>query len=97
VYDGDRDYSKSSKYVTDSRWGEVDGKTRLDLGDDAAHDFLGGDWRMPTPEEFQELVDNCIFENVGLNGHTVISMPSVIPSIRFGERHTKHGKTDVPV
>ena len=72
VYDGDRDYSKFSKYVTDSRWGEVDGKTRLDLEDDAAHDFLGGDWRMPTPEEFQELVDNCTFENVGLNGHTVM-------------------------
>ena len=72
VYEGDRDYSKFSKYVTDSRWGEVDGKTRLDLEDDAAHAFLGGDWRMPTPEEFQELVDNCTFENVGLNGCTVM-------------------------
>ena len=71
VYEGDRDYSKFSKYVTDSRWGEVDGKTRLDLEDDAAHEFLGGDWRIPTPEEFQELVDNCTFENVLLNGHTV--------------------------
>lgn len=72
VYEGNRDYSKFSKYVTDSRWGEVDGKTRLDLDDDAAHGFLGGDWHIPTPEEFQELVDNCTFENVTLNGHTVM-------------------------
>ena len=72
VYDDNRDYSKFSKYVTDSRWGEVDGKTRLDLEDDAAHEFMGGDWRMPTPEEFQELVDNCTFENVTLNGKTVM-------------------------
>ena len=72
VYEGDRDYSKFSKYVTDSKWGEVDGKTRLDLEDDAAHAFLGGDWHIPTPEEFQELVDNCTFENVTLNGKTVM-------------------------
>jgi hypothetical protein len=72
VYDDNRDYSKFSKYVTDSRWGEVDGKTRLDLEDDAAHEFLGGDWHIPTPEEFQELVDNCTFENVTLNGKTVM-------------------------
>ena len=72
VYEANRDYSKFSKYVTDSKWGEVDGKTRLDLEDDAAHAFLGGDWHIPTPEEFQEFVDNCIFENVTLNGKTVM-------------------------
>ena len=72
VDDGDRDYSKFSKYVTDSKWGDVDGKTRLDIEDDAAHEFLGGDWRIPTPEEFQELVDNCTFENVRLYGRTVM-------------------------
>ena len=72
VYEGDRDYSKFSKYVTDSKWGEIDGKKRLDLEDDAAHAFMGGDWRMPTPEEFLELVDNCTFENVTLNGKTVM-------------------------
>lgn len=72
VYEGDRDYSKFSKYVTDSKWGEIDGKKRLDLEDDAAHAFMGGDWRIPTPDEFQELVDNCTFENVTLNGKTVM-------------------------
>ena len=72
VYEGNRDYSKFSKYVTDSQWGEVDGKSRLELEDDAAHAFLGGDWHIPTPEEFQELVDNCTFENVLLNGREVM-------------------------
>ena len=72
VNEDDRDFSKFSKYVTDSRWGKVDGKTRLDLEDDAAHEFLGGDWRIPTPKEFQELVDKCTFENVLLNGRTVM-------------------------
>ena len=72
VYEDNRDYSKFSKYVTDSKWGEVDGKTRLDLEDDAAHAFMGGNWRMPTTEECQELIDNCTFENVRLYGRTVM-------------------------
>lgn len=66
------DEGSFSKYVTDSRWGEADGKSRLDLEDDAAHAFMGGDWRMPTTEEFQELIDNCTFGNVTLYGKTVM-------------------------
>lgn len=33
-------------------------KTVLDLEDDAAHVHMGGEWRMPTSTEFQELYDN---------------------------------------
>ena len=72
VNEEDLDRSQFSKYVTSTKWGEIDGKTRLDLEDDAAHAFLGGDWHIPTPDEFQELVDNCTFENVTVNGHTVM-------------------------
>ncbi|MDO5419982.1 MAG: hypothetical protein Q4F50_07980 [Bacteroides sp.] len=39
--------------------GFVDGKTTLDAEDDAAIAVRGKEWRMPTPEEFQELVDKC--------------------------------------
>ena len=39
-----------------------DGKTVLDLEDDAAHANLGDNWRMPTVAEWQELIDNCIWE-----------------------------------
>lgn len=37
--------------------GEPDGKTRLDPEDDAAHVTLGGNWRMPTIEEWKVLMD----------------------------------------
>ena len=70
--EGNNSLSHFTKYVTDSRWGEVDGKTRLDLDDDAAHVFMGDDWRMPTPDEFQELVDKCTLEVVTLLGHSMI-------------------------
>ena len=33
--------------------------TDLTLSQDAAHVNLGGNWRMPTKSEFQELLDNC--------------------------------------
>lgn len=32
--------------------------------DDAANAILGGDWRIPTREDFQELFDNCVNEVV---------------------------------
>ena len=48
-----------TKYNTDSSFGSVDNKTTLDLEDDAARVRLGGTWRMPTYEEYRELLDNC--------------------------------------
>lgn len=54
--------SKWSKYTpTDSysSTGIADGKTVLDLEDDAAYVNMGGNWRMPTMEEWVELVNAC--------------------------------------
>ena len=48
-----------TKYCTDSEYGIVDNKTTLDLEDDAAYVALGGNWRMPTKAEFNELLNNC--------------------------------------
>lgn len=55
-----------TKYYTgESRYGNVDGKTVLDPDDDVAHVKMGRNelrdwnWRMPTLEECQELIDNC--------------------------------------
>ncbi|MBQ3630603.1 MAG: leucine-rich repeat protein [Prevotella sp.] len=39
-----------------------DALTELLPGDDAAHANWGGDWYMPTKEDFQELLDNTTFE-----------------------------------
>ncbi len=56
-----------------------DYKIILDLEDDAAHVNWGGEWRMPTKEEMQELVDNCTWtfikgsDGYGVAGYKVTS------------------------
>ena len=47
-----------TKYNTNSTSGTVDNKTVLDPEDDAASANWGGDWRMPTVTEFEELISN---------------------------------------
>ena len=61
-------YIPSSKSSYWSGTGNPDNKTILDPEDDVAHVKLGGKWRMPTIEEFQELKDNCTSEWTTLNG-----------------------------
>lgn len=48
--------------------GPVDGKIQLDPEDDPAQVILGGDWRMPTKEEWTELIDNCSWEWTTMDG-----------------------------
>jgi len=46
-----------TKYNSDKDYGTVvDNKTTLDLEDDAAHVNMGGSWRMPTINEYDELI-----------------------------------------
>lgn len=55
------------------------GKTTLDPEDDAAHVNWGGNWRMPTIAEIQELKDNCTwtwksnYNSTGVAGYIVTS------------------------
>ena len=44
---------------TFTKYNTTDGKTTLDLTDDAARVNWGGTWRMPTLDECEELVNNC--------------------------------------
>ena len=71
-----------TKYNTDSSRGPVDNKTVLEPSDDVASVKLGGKWRMPTVEEWDELLDVCtctlMTENevdglkvVAPNGHSI--------------------------
>lgn len=48
-----------SKYCTRKENGKVDNRTVLERGDDAAAANLSGKWRMPTIEEFSELINEC--------------------------------------
>src|SRR5574344_977173 len=57
-----------TKYCTDSSYGTVDNKTTLDTEDDAATQIMGGDWRMPTMDDFIELLDNTTNEWTQVNG-----------------------------
>lgn len=40
----------------------------LELSDDVAHTNWGGDWRMPTAEDFIELIGQCTWTRATLNG-----------------------------
>ena len=54
-------YKTLTKYCTAEYYGTVDNKTELDPEDDAAYVNWGESWRMPTAEQMQELIDNCIW------------------------------------
>lgn len=45
-------YDSSGRFIGDN-------KIKLDVEDDIISNRLKGRWRMPTKEEFQELIDNC--------------------------------------
>jgi uncharacterized protein (TIGR02145 family) len=48
-------------------------KSRGDIGGNSSRDAAtanwGGNWRLPTKDEFQELIDNCDWTWTTLNGH----------------------------
>ena len=67
-------YNTQNKYCTSSTYGTVDNKTVLELADDAARANWGGQWRMPTDEEWTELRENCTWTwttKNGVNGYEV--------------------------
>ena len=76
----DGPYDTLTKYNTLSLYGEnTDNITTLESVDDAASQIMGGDWRMPTKDEIQELIDNTDsewvedFNGTGVNGRKFTS------------------------
>lgn len=66
--------NKLTKYNNKADFGTVDNMPILDYSDDAAHFKLGGDWRMPTDIEVDELISTRGFASYkwewkSLNGH----------------------------
>lgn len=59
---------KFNKYVTISKYGKVDNKIVLEPEDDVAHVKWGGDWRMPTQSEIDELRNDCTWSWTTMNG-----------------------------
>ncbi len=72
-------YNTMTKYCDNSEFGYngfTDNKTVLDIEDDAARANWGGDWRMPTKAEFDELLNNTTKEwttQNGVNGYKFTS------------------------
>ena len=53
-----------TKYNDDPYNGIVDNKFTLDIEDDAAHVLIGGGARMPTKEEYEELLKGCTYVEI---------------------------------
>lgn len=56
-----------TKYGVTGCYGVVDNKVTLDAADDVAVDSWGGEWHMPTNEDFQDLIDNTTQQWTKLN------------------------------
>lgn len=76
------EYTMSNyKYYSDekmkpNKYNEKDSKKTLELIDDIARQELKGEWRIPTAQEIEELVNNCTWKWTtinGINGYKVIS------------------------
>ncbi|MBQ2024847.1 MAG: InlB B-repeat-containing protein, partial [Paludibacteraceae bacterium] len=59
------------------KYSKKDKKTVLEYEDDAARANWGGDWRMPTLKELEELVMNCIIDNIQKNGKEYYRFTSI--------------------
>lgn len=68
-------YFSLTKYNKTGSLGTLDYKTVLEIKDDAAHVEIGGNWRMPTIEEWTWLKNNCNWEwTADYNGSGVAGM-----------------------
>lgn len=65
------DYKFGNPYTNFSKYNASDSKTILDLEDDAAHVNMGGNWRMPTFEEYKELLFNTDIYFVPIEGEEI--------------------------
>ena len=54
----DYKFSIDGSSLNFSKYNGTDSKLVLDLEDDAAHALMGGNWRMPTQDDFHELISN---------------------------------------
>ena len=50
-----------------TKYNSTDNKVQLDLEDDAVYVALGSNWRMPTKDDFHELIDNTTREVTLIN------------------------------
>ncbi len=68
-------------YKLSDKYNATDGKTVLEDSDDAAKRIWGNGWRMPTAEEFAELLDEskCTWTWTTVNGRNGYLITSKVP------------------
>jgi hypothetical protein len=68
----DGEWLKQTKYCTNSNHGKVDSITELECEDDIAFNKWGINWRIPSEEDFKELLAFCNFEwDINIPGFVV--------------------------
>ena len=67
----------NNKYNTDSTSVYLSSRKNIDLEDDAANYNWGGDWRIPTHEDYCELTDECDWSETSLDGVLGIQITGV--------------------
>ena len=63
-YSDNYKHFKIKEYLNISKYNEKDGKEVLELEDDAANAYLGVGYRIPTKEDWEELLEDCEWEVV---------------------------------
>ena len=63
-YNGNYKHFKIDGGIKVLKYNEKDGKTVLDLNDDAARANIGAGYRIPTKEDWEELLEDCKWEAV---------------------------------
>lgn len=64
--------STLTKYNVNSWSGSRDNKTVLESSDDAATQIMGGDWRIPSPDDYEKLFSLCSQEAVYADDTTTV-------------------------
>ena len=80
--EGDDKFSIGGTTYNFSKYNSNDGKTVLDLEDDAAHVLMGGNWRMPTNEDFMELINNTDLYLVPESGEEIHGTIDITEQLR---------------
>ena len=71
-----------TKYSNDDYWGIFDNKESLDIEDDVAHLKWGGDWRIPTDKEWEELFWCTKIRKMNINGFLAFKLTSLKPGYK---------------
>ena len=74
VENGEKEFSRPNYKWYDgsentmTKYNDTDGKTELDAEDDGVRVHMGGDWRLPTSTNIEELIANTNYEYTTIDG-----------------------------